>query len=174
MAILPILTSPNAVLKETAQPVSGVDDTIRTQMDSMLETMYANSGIGLAGNQVNILNRVLVMDLNAGDETAEATPIFMANPEVIWMSDEPSVWDEGCLSVPQQFAEVERSRQVRVKFLNYDGKEEEQMFEELASHCVQHEIDHLDGILFVDHISRLKRNMLLRKLDKYKKNHNIL
>ena len=172
--MLPILTSPHPVLKEIAKPISSVDDTIRSQMDNMLETMYANSGIGLAGNQVNILNRVLVMDLNAGNDVIERTPIFMANPEVIWMSDEPSIWDEGCLSVPQQFAEVERSRQVRVKFLNYDGKEEEQMFEDLASHCVQHEIDHLDGKLFVDHLSRLKRNMLLRKLDKYKKSHDIL
>lgn len=172
--MLPILTAPHPALKEMAKPISSVDEAIRSQMDNMLETMYANSGIGLAGNQVNILNRVLVMDLNAGNETTERTPIFMANPEVIWMSDEPSIWDEGCLSVPQQFAEVERSRQVRVKFLNYDGKEEEQMFEDLASHCVQHEIDHLDGKLFVDHLSRLKRNMLLRKLDKYKKSHDIL
>lgn len=172
--MLPILTAPHPALKEMAKPISSVDEAIRSQMDNMLETMYANSGIGLAGNQVNILNRVLVMDLNAGNEITERTPIFMANPEVIWMSDEPSIWDEGCLSVPQQFAEVERSRQVRVKFLNYDGKEEEQMFEDLASHCVQHEIDHLDGKLFVDHLSRLKRNMLLRKLDKYKKSHDIL
>ncbi len=172
--MLPILTAPHPALKEMAKPISSMDEAIRSQMDNMLETMYANSGIGLAGNQVNILNRVLVMDLNAGNEITERTPIFMANPEVIWMSDEPSIWDEGCLSVPQQFAEVERSRQVRVKFLNYDGKEEEQMFEDLASHCVQHEIDHLDGKLFVDHLSRLKRNMLLRKLDKYKKSHDIL
>lgn len=174
MALLPIITAPHAVLKETAQPVSRVDDAIRTQMDNMLETMYAAPGIGLAANQVNMLNRVLVMDLSAREDGSEKSPVFMANPEIVWLSEEPSICEEGCLSVPDQFAEVERARQVRVKFLDYDGKEQEELFSDLASHCVQHEIDHLDGLLFVDHLSRLKRNMLMRKLDKYKKNHNIL
>ncbi|MAF68608.1 MAG: peptide deformylase [Micavibrio sp.] len=169
-----IITVPAGVLKETASPVSRVDDTLRTQMDRMVETMYQANGIGLAANQVNILNRVFVMDLSARMNREEGEPVFMVNPEIIWRSEEPSVMDEGCLSIPEQFAEVERPKEVRVKYLDYDGNEQEEQFSDLASHCVQHEIDHLNGVLFIDYLSRLKRNMMIRKVQKITKNQPLL
>lgn len=162
-----IITVPDPVLKAKAQPVSLVDDAIRTQMDLMLKTMYAAPGIGLAANQVSLLNRVIVMDIaQRENEEASRDPIVMANPEIIWESEEPSFWEEGCLSLPGQFAEVQRPMEVRVKFLNYDGKLEEATFHGLGSHCVQHEIDHLNGVMFIDHLSSLKRNMILKRFRK--------
>lgn len=162
-----IIKVPDPVLKQVAQEVSKVDDALRQQMDRMLETMYKAPGIGLAANQVGLLNRVLVMDIaQREDDNATRKPIFMINPEIIWASEEPSVWEEGCLSIPGQYAEVERPLEVRVKFLDYDGKQQEQTFESLGSHCVQHEIDHLNGVLFVDHLSTLKRNMLMKRYKK--------
>ncbi len=169
MSKLEIITVPNPVLKTKAEPVACVDDTIRKQMDDMLETMYAAPGIGLAANQVGLLNRVLVMDMSGRKEDAEPDPIYMANPEIVWESEEFSVMEEGCLSVPEQYAEVERPSIVRVKYLDYDGKEAELEADELLSHCVQHEIDHLDGIVFVDYLSSLKRGMMIRKVEKLKK-----
>ncbi|MDH5722626.1 MAG: peptide deformylase [Alphaproteobacteria bacterium] len=178
-----IITVPHPVLKQKAQAVSKVDDTIRKQMDGMLQTMYDAPGIGLAANQVDILNRVLVMDLKKrvergyesedgddGDEKEEAIgPIFMANPEIIYESEEMSVMEEGCLSIPKQYAEIERPAIVRVKYLDYDNKEAELEATGLLSHCVQHEIDHLNGILFIDYLSTLKRNMIVKKVEKLKK-----
>ena len=164
-----IITIPDAVLKETASAVDRVDETIQKQMDKMLETMYDAPGIGLAANQVNLLNRVLVMDLSRRNEGEEASPICMANPEIIWESEEMSVMEEGCLSIPQQYAEIERPKTVRVKYLDYDGKEAELEASDLLSHCVQHEIDHLNGTLFIDYLSSLKRNMIVRKVEKAKK-----
>lgn len=162
-----IIKLPDPVLKVTAQPVERVDDAIRAQMDRMLKTMYEAPGIGLAANQVNLVNRVIVMDFAARDKDDQTKePIFMANPEIIWESEEPSVWEEGCLSIPRQFADVERPLQVRVKYLDYNNQWQEGLFEGLGSHCVQHEIDHLNGTLFIDHLSTLKRNMLLRKYNK--------
>lgn len=174
MDLYDIIKVPHATLKETAMPVSRVDDDIRKQMDRMLATMYDAPGIGLAANQVNILNRVLVMDLAGNRENEASNPILMANPEIIWESEEPSFMDEGCLSIPEQFAQVQRPREVRVKFLNYDGKEEEALFKDLASHCVQHEIDHLNGIRFIDHLSRLKRNIMIKRVQKITANTEIL
>ncbi len=168
-----IITVPDPVLKQTAQEVATVTPEIQKQMDKMLATMYDAPGIGLAANQVGLLNRVLVMDLSRRDEEQEAAPIFMANPEIIWESEEMSVLEEGCLSIPQQYADVERPAQVRVKYLDFDGKQAELEASGLLSHCVQHEIDHLNGVLFIDYLSSLKRNMILRKLDKMKKQ-NIL
>lgn len=164
-----IIIVPDPVLREKAQPVARVDDKIRAQMDAMLKTMYDAPGIGLAANQVGLLNRVLVMDLAARKEDAEPDPIFMANPEIVWKSGEISVMEEGCLSIPQQFAEVERPASVRVKYLDYDNKEQELEASELLAHCVQHEIDHLNGVLFVDYLSSLKRDMIIRKVEKLKK-----
>jgi peptide deformylase len=161
-----IIKIPDPVLKEKAQPVQTVDDAVRKQLDKMLATMYDAPGIGLAANQVGLLNRVLVMDIAYRDNPATRKPIFMINPEIIWTSAEPSIWEEGCLSIPGQYADVERPREVRVKFLNYDGKMEEAQFEDLGSHCVQHEIDHLNGVLFIDYLSSLKRNMIMRKVQK--------
>lgn len=172
MTNLPIITAPDPVLATKASALETFDDTIRRQMDDMLETMYDSNGIGLAANQVGLLNRVLVMDLDwRGEEGTrkEGNPIFMANPEIIWASEEISSMEEGCLSVPGHYAAVERPAQVRVKYLGYDGKLAELEAVGLLSHCVQHEMDHLDGLLFVDHISRLKRNMILKKLEKTKK-----
>lgn len=167
-----IIIVPDPVLKETAKVVEQIDDALRTQMDRMLATMYEAPGIGLAANQVGLLNRVLVMDV--AQREGDRKPICMVNPEVLWSSDEPSVWEEGCLSIPGQYAEVQRPKRVRVKYLNYDGQPEEAEFEDLASHCVQHEIDHLNGVLFIDYLSSLKRNMLLRKLQKAQKEGQIL
>lgn len=161
-----IIKVPDPVLKQVAKEVSKVDDAVRAQMDLMLKTMYEAPGIGLAANQVNLLNRVIVMDIAQREEPETKSPIVMANPEIIWASEEPSVWEEGCLSIPGQFADVERPLQVRVKYLDYDGKQQERLFEELGSHCVQHEIDHLNGVLFIDHLSSLKRNMLMKRYKK--------
>jgi len=164
-----IIIVPDPVLKQVAKEVAKVDDKIRAQMDKMLKTMYEAPGIGLAANQVSLLNRVIVMDIAQREEPETRKPIVMANPEIIWSSEEPSIWDEGCLSIPGQYGEVERPLQVRVKYLDYDGKQQEQMFEGLGSHCVQHEIDHLNGVLFIDHLSTLKRNMILKRLRKQQK-----
>jgi peptide deformylase len=164
-----IIKIPDPVLKAVAKEVSSIDDNVRAQLDKMLHTMYEAPGIGLAANQVGILNRVIVMDVAQREEPETRKPIFMVNPKIIWESEEPSLWEEGCLSIPGQYAEVERPLQVRVKYLDYNGKTQEGMFEGLASHCVQHEIDHLNGVLFIDHISALKRNMILKRLKKLQK-----
>lgn len=163
-----IIFVPDPVLKTVAQPVAKVDDLIRKQFDDMLATMYDAPGIGLAANQVNLLNRVLVMDIASRDEedSEKPAPIFMANPEIIWESEDISVMEEGCLSIPGQFAEVQRPASVRVKYIDYNNTEQELLAEGLLSHCVQHEIDHLNGILFIDYLSSLKRSMILRKVAK--------
>lgn len=169
MSLYSIITVPDPVLRAKAQEVARVDDALRAQLDKMLNTMYDAPGIGLAANQVGLLNRVLVMDLSRRTEEEPAAPIFMVNPQIIWESEDISVMEEGCLSIPDQYADVERPARVRVKYLNYHGKEAELEAEGLLSHCVQHEIDHLNGVLFIDYLSSLKRNMILRKVDKLKK-----
>ena len=166
MTLRPILIHPDPRLKKPADPETGITNALREAAQDMLQTMYDAPGIGLAANQVNLLNRVLVMDLSRREEGSAAAPIFMANPEIIWESEEISVMEEGCLSIPKQLADVERPAEVRVKYLDYHGKEAELTAEGLLSHCVQHEIDHLNGVLFVDYLSRLKRNMLLKKAEK--------
>lgn len=175
MDTYPIIWIPAPALRETAQPVENVDDALRLQMDRMLETMYEAPGIGLAANQVNILNRVLVMDVSRREAPdSPRQPICMVNPEVIWKSGEPSVMEEGCLSIPDQFAEVQRPAVVRVKYLDYNGHEAELEAEGLLSHCVQHEIDHLDGVLFIDYLSKLKRDMIVRKVKKIGRDQQVL
>ncbi len=164
-----IISIPDPVLKQVAQPVDKVDDTVRKQMDSMLKAMYNAPGIGLAANQVSLLNRVLVMDLDYKKDGVDANPIFMANPEIIYESEEISVMEEGCLSIPGQHAEVKRPAIVRVKYLDYNNKEAELEADGLLSHCVQHEIDHLNGTLFIDYLSSLKRNMIVKKVLKAQK-----
>ncbi len=164
-----IILVPDPVLKTEAKQVQTVGTDIQKQLDRMLQTMYDAPGIGLAANQVGLLNRVIVMDLADREEGEHADPWFMVNPEVIWESEEMSVMQEGCLSIPQQFADVERPAQVRVKYLDYDGKQAEMEASGLLSHCVQHEIDHLNGVLFTDYLTSLKRNMMLKKVDKLKK-----
>lgn len=166
MAILKILTAPDPILKKKCDPVEGVDKSLRTFMDDMLETMYDAPGIGLAASQVGVLKRVLVMDVSREEEKAE--PYFMANPEITWVSDHDETMEEGCLSVPEHYASVVRPAEVKVQYLDYNGQKKEDHFDGLKAVCVQHEIDHLDGILFIDHLSQLKRNMILRKLTKLK------
>lgn len=165
-----IIIVPDPVLKQTAQEVQTVDADIQKQLTRMLETMYDAPGIGLAANQVGLLNRVLVMDFDQReDEEGTRNPIFMVNPEIIWESEEFSEMDEGCLSIPGQYAAVQRPAEVRVKYLDFDGKQQEGEFSGLGSHCVQHEIDHLNGVLFVDYLSSLKRNMIIKKVLKDQK-----
>lgn len=163
MAILPIIETPDPRLRVISQPVEQVDDALRRLMDDMLETMYAAPGIGLAAIQVGVPKRVLVIDLQR-DDVKE--PRYFANPEIIWESDEFSVYNEGCLSVPEQYAEVERPARIRVKYIDYQGQPQEEEMDGLMATCIQHEMDHLEGVLFVDHLSRLKRDMLLKKLEK--------
>jgi len=167
MALREILVAPDPVLKAKAKPVEAVDDTIRTLMDDMLETMYAAPGIGLAAPQVGESIRVIVMDIARDDEPK--APICMANPEFTWVSDEDATYEEGCLSVPEHYAEVVRPARVRVAYLDRDNKPQEIEAEGLLATVVQHEMDHLDGILFIDYLSNLKRNMILRKLMKSRK-----
>ena len=164
MSILDIITIPDPLLKTVSKPVEMVDDELRKLMDDMLETMYAAPGIGLAAIQLGVAKRVLVMDL-ANDEE-EPAPLYMVNPEVIWASDEMNIYNEGCLSVPDQYADVERPRDIKVRYLDYDGNAVEEDMTELHATCVQHEIDHLNGVVFIDHISRLKRAMIVKKVKK--------
>ena len=167
MALKTILTAPDPRLKKKSKPVASVDAEVRQLMDDMLETMYAAPGIGLAAPQVGELRRVIVLDIDRED--VKTGPLFMANPEVIEASDEDATYEEGCLSLPEHYSDVVRPAKVKVRYLDRDGKQQEMACEGLLSTCVQHEIDHLDGILFVDHISALKRNMILRKLLKTRK-----
>jgi peptide deformylase len=175
MALLPIITVPNPVLKEVAHPIETISDAIRQQAANMIETMYDAPGVGLAANQVGKLNRMFVMDTHYRKEPESRNPIVMMNPEIIWKSEEFSIYEEGCLSIPQQFAEVERPKVIRVRYLDLNGQfQEHESTDDLNSHCIQHELDHLNGVLFVDYLSRLKRNMMLRKIDKLRKDGEIL
>mgnify|MGYP001461363013 CR=1 FL=1 len=167
MALLPILTAPDPLLKKKSQPVEKVDDKIRTLLDDMLDTMYDAPGIGLAAPQVGVLKRVIVIDVSGEEGTPK--PYKMVNPEIVWSSDDISTYEEGCLSVPENYSEVERPSQVKVKYLDENGEEQLLEADGLLATCVQHEIDHLEGTLFIDHISRIKRSMILRKLQKIKK-----
>ena len=169
MAVLPILVAPHPVLKKVAEPVPDVTDDLRKLMDDMLETMYATDGIGLAAPQVGESVRILVLDVDQPKEgdKKQGKPRFFVNPEIVWESEEINTYNEGCLSVPGQWADVERPAQVRVKFLSYQGAEEEIEADGLLATCLQHEMDHLNGVLFVDHLSTLKRDIVMRKLKKY-------
>lgn len=165
-----IIMAPDPVLKQTAGEVVRVDDSLRLQFDKMHSTMRKVSGIGLAANQVGLLNRVFVMQVEQYSQDTELIsdtgPVFLANPQIVWRSEESSVLEEGCLSLPGQYAQVERAARVRVKYLDYDGKEVEMEGSGLVSHVIQHELDHLNGVLFVDYLSRLKRDMMIRRVRK--------
>ena len=167
MAVLPIITAPDPRLKLQARPVEKVDAAIRKLMDDMLETMYVAPGIGLAAPQVGVAKRVIVIDV--ADKGAPPHPYRMANPEIVWRSDDVATYEEGCLSVPEYYADVERASRVRVRYLDEQNEIREIEADGLLAVCVQHEIDHLAGTLFVDHLSALKRGMILRKLGKAKK-----
>jgi peptide deformylase len=167
MALLPIITAPDPRLKQIAKPVEKVDADVRKLMADMLETMYAAPGIGLAAPQVGMLQRVIVLDLAREDE--EPQPLKMANPEIVWVSDDDAIYNEGCLSLPEHYADVARPAKCKVRYLDEQNEIRMLEAEGLLATCVQHEIDHLEGILFVDHLTALKRNMILRKLLKAKK-----
>ena len=167
MAQLPIITAPDPRLKIKARPVRAVDDKIRRLMDDMLDTMYGAIGIGLAAPQVGQSSRVIVLDVAREGEKPQ--PLQLANPEILWRSPELTTGNEGCLSLPEHYAEVTRPAKIRLRYLDYQNEIREIEASGLLAMCLQHEIDHLDGVLFVDHISSLKRGMILRKLIKSKR-----
>jgi peptide deformylase len=167
MAIREIHTYPSPVLKDAAKPVTEIDGVIAGLVDDMAETMYAAPGIGLAAPQVGVLKRVIVLDV--AREGEEPQPLRLANPEVVWVSDEDVTYNEGCLSVPEHYADVARPKACRVTYIDHENKPQEIAAEGLLATCLQHEIDHLDGVLFIDHLTSLKRNIILRKLLKAKK-----
>ena len=168
MAVLPIIVAPDPRLKVVSEPVSVVDDGIRALLDDMLASMYDAVGIGLAAIQVGINKRIVVIDV-VNDKGEQGNPLFLINPEIVWTSDDDRVHEEGCLSLPEHYAEVVRPDEVRVTYLDRDGKAQELHAAGILSTCIQHELDHLEGILFVDHISSMRRNMILRKLKKLKR-----
>ena len=167
MAVLPIITAPDPRLKLKARPVAAVDDNIRRLMDDMLETMRKAIGIGLAAPQVGVAKRVIVLDV--AREGEEAQPMMLANPEILRRSSELATFSEGCLSLPEHYADVTRPVEIRLRYLDYRNEIREIEASGLLATCLQHEIDHLDGVLFVDHISLVKRGMILRKLAKAKR-----
>ena len=167
MAIRPIIILPDTKLRLVSAPVPRVDDSMRKLMDDMVETMHDAPGIGLAAIQVAEPLRVVVLDLAKQDETP--APLFFVNPEIVWAAEEKSIFEEGCLSIPEYYEEVERPASVRVRFLDRDGAEREILAEGLLSTALQHEIDHLNGVLFIDHISKLKRDRVTRKFAKMAK-----
>ena len=160
MAILDIITLPDPRLKLVSEPVTEVNDEIRRLLDDMLETMYDAPGIGLAAIQVGVPKRIVTIDLSREGE--EKAPMCLVNPEIVWTSEELSTYQEGCLSVPEQYDDVERPAKVKVKYLDRDGKAQEVEADGLLATCLQHEIDHLNGVVFVDHLSRLKREQIGR------------
>ncbi len=166
--IRPILIHPDPRLKKVAEPVPAVDDAVRALMDDMLETMYDAPGIGLAAPQIGIGRRIIVLDC-IRDAEEEPQPVAMANPEIVWASEETHTHEEGCLSIPDIYADVTRPAEVKVRFLNRDGAEEERHMEGIWAVCVQHEIDHLDGKLFIDYLGPMRRQMITTKMKKLKR-----
>jgi peptide deformylase len=167
MALREIVVAPDPILKAKAKPVDKVDDAVRRMMDDMLDTMYEAPGIGLAAPQIGVSQRVIVMDIAREDEPK--APLCMVNPELVWVADEDASYEEGCLSVPEHYADVVRPAEIRVRYLDRDGKQQELLTGGLLATVIQHEMDHLDGVLFIDHLTSLKRNMILRKLLKSRK-----
>jgi len=183
MTIRKILTEPNKILREKSLRVANVDKNIQRLMDDMLETLYAAPGIGLAAIQVGIAKRVIVMDIsrsrndigrdkddiNKNENKETKKPLYFVNPEIIWKSEDKFTYEEGCLSLPNQFAEIDRSKQCHIKYLDYNGHPQELRANGLLATCIQHEIDHLEGILFIDYLSKLKKEMIIKKLSKQTK-----
>jgi len=167
MAVREILVVPHPILKQVSDPVAAVTDETRALMDDMLETMYAAPGIGLAAVQIGVPQRIIVMDL--AREGEDKQPRYFVNPEILWASEETAPYEEGCLSVPDIYDEVERPAQVKLRYLNYQGETVEEDAEGLFAVCIQHEMDHLEGVLFIDHLSRLKREQAIKKVKKQAK-----
>ena len=164
MSVREILIVPDPRLKAVSEPVAEVDDALRALMDDMLETMYAAPGIGLAAIQIGVPKRVIVMDISGQDE--EKAPRYFVNPEILWASEETAPYEEGCLSVPEIYDEVDRPARVKLRYMTYQGETVEEDAEGLFAVCIQHEMDHLDGVLFIDHLSRLKREPAVKKVKK--------
>ena len=167
MTIRPILSLPDPRLRATSKPVAKVDAPMRALLDDMLDTMYDAPGIGLAAIQIGVAQRIVVIDTAKKDE--EPRPLLLINPEIIWSSDELSTYEEGCLSIPDFYEEVERPQRVRARYLDRDGKPQEIEADGVLATCLQHEIDHLNGVLFIDHISKLKRARVIKKFVKQAK-----
>ena len=166
MAIKTILTEPNKILRQISNPVDHVGEEEQKLMDDMLETMYAAPGIGLAAIQIGIPKRIIIMDISRKKENKN--PLHFINPEIVWKADEDIIYEEGCLSVPNQFAEINRPKECHVKYLDYFGQPQLLKAEGLLATCIQHEIDHLEGTLFIDYLSKLKKTMIIKKLSKQK------
>ena len=162
-----IIIEPDPILRKKCEPLEIVDDETKKLMDDMLETMYAAPGIGLAAVQVGILKRLVVIDISKDEE--KKRPLFLVNPLIVQQSKKTSVYEEGCLSLPGQFAEIERPAECTIKYIDYEGKEKELKADGLLATCIQHEVDHLNGILFIDYLSKLKKDMIIKKLVKQKK-----
>ena len=165
-----IVIEPDPILRKKSERLEKVDDEIKKLLDDMLETMYAAPGIGLAAVQVGILKRLIVIDISKENE--KKNPIFLVNPVIISRSSDTSVYEEGCLSLPGHFAEIERPAECKVEYIDYDGKKKEIKAKGLLSTCIQHEVDHLNGVLFIDYLSKLKKDMIVKKLIKHKKELN--
>tara|TARA_B100000700_G_C14765929_1_gene724359 strand:- start:135 stop:659 length:525 start_codon:yes stop_codon:yes gene_type:complete len=167
MPIRKILTIPDPVLRQKSLAVKKIDKDIKNLMDEMIKTMYDAPGIGLAAIQIGVPKRVVVMDLSKDSDKKE--PMYFINPEITWKSNVNSTYEEGCLSIPNQFAKIERPDKCHVKYLDYNGEEKEIKAEGLLSTCIQHEVDHLNGILFIDYLSKLKKDIIVKKVSKDKK-----
>ena len=170
MAQRKIIIEPDTILRKKSEILEKVDNELRNLMDDMLETMYAAPGIGLAAVQVGILKRLIVIDISKDKE--KKNPLFLINPEIVSKSNKTTIYEEGCLSLPGYFAEIERPAECKIKYLDYDGKKSEMDANGLLATCIQHEIDHLNGILFIDYLSKLKKDMIIKKLVKHKKELN--
>ena len=164
MAKKQILTIPDPLLRKVSEPVTSVNTEVKNLMDDMLETMYAAPGIGLAAVQVGVLKRIIVIDLSKNGQ--KKTPLFIVNPQITFKSEEIISYEEGCLSIPNQFAEVKRPSSCKVNFLDYNGKKREINADGLLATCIQHEVDHLNGVLFIDHLSKLKKDIIIKKTKK--------
>ena len=166
MALRQILIEPNEILREISLPVEKFDEDLQKIMDDMLETMYAAPGIGLAAIQIGVPKRIIVLDID--QKEGHKNPMFFVNPEIINKSDNNSIYEEGCLSVPGQFAQISRPEKCHIKYLDYNGQKQEIKAEGMLATCIQHEMDHLEGILFIDYLSKLKKSMIIKKLSKQK------
>ena len=164
MAILPILTVPDKILREKCRPVTSITDDHRRLLDDMLETMYDAPGVGLAAPQIGVVERLLVVDPSRDDENRQ--PMKIINPEILWQSNEINVYNEGCLSIPEQFADIERPERIKLRYLDENGTTQELETGGFLATVIQHEIDHLNGIMFIDYLSPLRRNMLIKKVQK--------
>ena len=172
MSIKTILTEPNKLLRQVSKSVEKIGDDEKALMDDMLETMYDAPGIGLAAIQIGVPKRIIVMDISKEENTKE--PRYFVNPVIKNKNEKKSIYEEGCLSVPDQFAEIERPNSCEVEYLDYNGKKQLLKAEGLLATCIQHEMDHLEGILFIDYLSKLKKSMIIKRLSKIKINREIL